>query len=115
MATMTKMTSSEQLHEALHSSDSKALLIFKHSTRCPISAAAYRQVENYLNGQPNEQVDYALIDVIANRPVSNEAADTLGVKHESPQVILVRQGKPVWHTSHSLITTDELAGRLDGL
>lgn len=115
MVTMTKMTSSEQLHGAVKSSDSKALLIFKHSTRCPISAAAYRQVEDYLKGRPNEQVNYALIDVIANRPVSNEAAETLGVKHESPQVILVQQGKPVWHTSHSQITAEALAGKLGGV
>lgn len=115
MATMTKMTSSEQLHDAVKSSDSKALLIFKHSTRCPISAAAYRQVEVYLNGQPNEQVDYALIDVIANRPVSIEAAEALSVKHESPQVILVKQGKPVWHTSHSQITAKSLTGKLSGV
>ncbi|KKO52193.1 bacillithiol system redox-active protein YtxJ [Paenibacillus sp. DMB20] len=115
MATMTKMTTSEQLRTALESTDRKALLIFKHSTRCPISSGAYEQVTSYLNNQPNEQVDYALIDVIEHRPVSNEAAEALGVKHESPQVILVRQGEQVWHTSHSQITAETLRGKLNGL
>lgn len=115
MATMTKMTTNEQLRTALESSHQKALLLFKHSTRCPISAGAYDQVASYLKNQPNEQVDYALIDVVADRQISNEAAETLNVKHESPQVILVRQGAPVWHTSHSHITAEALRGNLDSL
>lgn len=115
MATMTKMTKNEQLLNALESSNQKALLLFKHSTRCPISARAYEEVTAYLQSQPNEQVDYAMIDVIADRSLSNEAAESLNVKHESPQVILVRQGAPVWHTSHSHITTEALRGKLDSL
>ncbi|UNK20213.1 bacillithiol system redox-active protein YtxJ [Paenibacillus sp. N3/727] len=115
MATMTKMTTNEQLRTALESTHQKALLLFKHSTRCPISAGAYEEVTAYLQNHPNEQVDYAMIDVVADRPVSNEAADVLSVKHESPQVIVVRQGAPVWHTSHSHITAEALRGKLDSL
>lgn len=115
MATMTKMTTSEQLRTALDSSHQKALLLFKHSTRCPISARAYEEVTAYLQNHPNEQVDYALIDVVADRPVSNDAAEVLSVEHESPQVIVIRQGAPVWHTSHSHITTEALRSKLDSL
>lgn len=115
MATMTKMTTNEQLLDALEASNQKALLLFKHSTRCPISARAYEQVTAYLKDQPNEQVKYAMIDVIADRALSNEVAESLNIKHESPQVILVRQGAPVWHTSHSHITTEALRGNLDKL
>ena len=115
MATMTKMTSSEQLINLLESTRFKPLLLFKHSTRCPISAEAYEEVTAYLQDRPNEEVQYALIDVINDRPVSNEISEKLSVKHESPQVILVKDGKPVWHTSHSRITAHELHGRLNGL
>lgn len=115
MATMTKMTTNEQLLNALDSSNQRAVLLFKHSTRCPISARAYEEVSAYLQNQPNEQLDYAMIDVIADRPVSNEAAESLNIKHESPQVILVIQGAPVWHISHSHITTEVLRGKLDSL
>lgn len=115
MATMTKMTTNEQLLNTLDSSNQRAVLLFKHSTRCPISARAYEEVSAYLQNQPNEQLDYAMIDVIADRPVSNEAAESLNIKHESPQVILVIQGAPVWHISHSHITTEALRGKLDSL
>ncbi|WP_106768214.1 bacillithiol system redox-active protein YtxJ [Paenibacillus faecalis] len=115
MATMTKMTTSEQLRTALESSHQKALLLFKHSTRCPISAGAYEEITAYLQNDPNEQLDYALIDVVSDRPVSNEAAEVLSIKHESPQVIVVKQGAPVWHTSHSHITTEALRSKLNSL
>ena len=115
MATMTKMTTSEELRKALEFTNLKPLLLFKHSTRCPISAHAYEEVTAYLPARPNEEIQYAIIDVINDRPVSNEVSEMLSVKHESPQVILVKDGKPVWHTSHSRITARELRGQLDGL
>ncbi|GAB6990540.1 bacillithiol system redox-active protein YtxJ [Paenibacillus pini] len=108
MATMTKLTTSEQLHTALEASKDKPLLLFKHSTRCPISAGAYQEVMSYLKDQPNEAVEYGLIHVVEDRPVSLEVADLIGVQHQSPQVILIRNQKPIWHTSHSNITSDAL-------
>ncbi|KOP64073.1 general stress protein [Bacillus sp. FJAT-18019] len=115
MATLTKMNTIEELHSMLESSELKPLLLFKHSTRCPISTGAYREVQAYLQNDPNEQVHYVLIDVIADRQVSNQAAETLSVKHESPQVILVKAGAPVWHTSHSHITAEALKTQLAGI
>ncbi|GIP25248.1 hypothetical protein J23TS9_03780 [Paenibacillus sp. J23TS9] len=113
MATMTKLTTSDQLQTALEASKDKPLLLFKHSTRCPISAGAHQQVMSYLQKEPNEAVEYALIHVVEDRPVSLEAADVLGVQHESPQVILVKNQAPVWHTSHSHITVDALKQHLE--
>ncbi|MWV45165.1 bacillithiol system redox-active protein YtxJ [Paenibacillus sp. HJL G12] len=114
MATMTKLTTSEQLQTALEASKDKPLLLFKHSTRCPISAGAYQQVMSYLQNEPNEAVEYGLIHVVEDRPVSLETADILGIQHESPQVILVKNQAPVWHTSHSHITADALKQHLEG-
>ncbi|MGP0585890.1 bacillithiol system redox-active protein YtxJ [Paenibacillus timonensis] len=104
MSTWMRIQSIQELNDALVRSSSQPLLLFKHSTRCPISAGAHKEAEAYLNGTPREDVTYGLIYVIENRDVSNEAAERLGVKHESPQAILIKEGQAVWHTSHSKIT-----------
>ncbi|WP_225999586.1 bacillithiol system redox-active protein YtxJ [Paenibacillus sp. BJ-4] len=112
MATMTKMTTVQQLNSALEASSDKPLLLFKHSTRCPISSGAYQEMESYLQAAPNESIEYGIIYVVEDRPVSNEAADRLQVKHESPQAILIKDGEAVWHTSHSNITARTLHDHL---
>ncbi|MGF7049202.1 bacillithiol system protein YtxJ [Paenibacillus sp. DS2015] len=112
MATMTRLTTNEQLQSALEASGDKPLLIFKHSTRCPISSRANEEVMSYLKDQPNESIEYAIIYVVEDRALSNEAASIVGIKHESPQVILLHAGKPSWHTSHSHITSDALKEQL---
>ncbi|AWB45195.1 bacillithiol system redox-active protein YtxJ [Paenibacillus sp. CAA11] len=108
MPAMTRITSIEELQNTLDASVEQPLLLFKHSTRCPISAGAHGQVTAYLHGHPNENAIYGLIHVVEDRPVSLEAASLLGVKHESPQVILVKNRKAVWDTSHSRITAEAL-------
>lgn len=112
MADMTKMTSIEQLNSAVEATEDQPLLLFKHSTRCPISSNAYQEMNDYLHNNANENVKYGIIYVVEDRPVSNEAAEKLGVKHESPQAILIKKGIPVWHTSHSDITRATLTNVL---
>ncbi|MNJ64911.1 hypothetical protein D3C77_608960 [compost metagenome] len=102
----------EELAEEVEASSQQPLLLFKHSTRCPISSRAHREVEAYLSRTPNEAVTYGLIYVVEDKAVSNAAADRLAVKHESPQAILVTNGQAVWHRSHSDITTEALEGIL---
>ncbi|MEC2344105.1 bacillithiol system redox-active protein YtxJ [Paenibacillus barengoltzii] len=108
MSKWMRIQSIQEPNDALERSASQPLLLFKHSTRCPISAGAHKEAEAYLNGTPREDVTYGLIYVIENRDVSNEAAERLGVKHESPQAILIKDGQAVWHTSHSKITKSTL-------
>lgn len=108
MASVTQMTTTDQLQEALNHTTQKPLLVFKHSTRCPISAGAYNEFKSYLESSPSEDVDYGLVYVVENRDVSNAVAESLQLKHESPQVILVKNGEPVWNTSHSKITVSSL-------
>lgn len=112
MATMTKMNTVQQLTTALEASSDKPLLIFKHSTRCPISSGAYQEMESYLQAAPNENIEYGIIYVVEDRPVSDEAANRLHVKHESPQAILIKDGEAVWYTSHSNITAHTLQDHL---
>lgn len=113
MFSMIRITSIEELNSFLDHSSQKPLLLFKHSTRCPISAAAHREVETYLNDSPNAEVTYGLIYVVEDREVSNEAADRLNVQHASPQVVLVKDGQSVWNTSHSALTSNALKGILN--
>jgi monothiol bacilliredoxin len=76
--------------------------LFKHSTTCPISAAARTEVEAYEKAHPRD--DIGLLLVLENRPASERAATVLGVKHESPQIFLLRNGKVLWHASHGEVT-----------
>jgi bacillithiol system protein YtxJ len=81
-------------------------LIFKHSTRCTISAAAAEEVSRFADAHPEVPVYRVL--VIESRPVSNAIAERLGVPHASPQAILVRGGKAAFSVSHFDITLEAL-------
>ena len=94
----------EDLAAALERSEHGPVALFKHSTRCPISAAAYRQVEAYLAGNSGGAFPFYLVKVIEARPVSNAIADRLGVSHQSPQLIFVKCKQAYWTQSHGGIT-----------
>lgn len=102
----------EQWERALENSGSKPLLVFKHSTSCPISAGAHDELDRYLAARSELPVDVAIVHVIEERPVSNAIAETLQIQHKSPQAILVRDGKPVWDESHWRITSEFLTERV---
>ena len=82
-------------------------LLFKHSTRCGASLRALREVEAYETSA--NAVDVYLLDVIADRHLAREVAERIGVRHESPQAILLEDGVPRWHASHGTIRTGVLA------
>jgi bacillithiol system protein YtxJ len=84
------------------------LLFFKHSTACPVSAAAYRRMAEYLTTRPAGGPPLYWVKVIESRPVSNALAERLGVKHQSPQVLLVKKGAALWHASHSAISPESI-------
>ncbi len=82
-------------------SEKSAILIFKHSTRCSISAMAMDRLERHWELM---KVDPYLLDVIQFRKLSDEIALRFKVKHESPQVILLTKGKVIYHASHMAIS-----------
>jgi bacillithiol system protein YtxJ len=96
-----------QLAEISENSFSKPVLIFKHSTRCSVSIMAKRSFENDWNLDPDAVSTYFL-DLISYRSVSNKIAEQFGVEHQSPQIILVKNGNAVYHVSHSDIDFKEL-------
>jgi bacillithiol system protein YtxJ len=79
------------------------VVLFKHSTTCPISARAHRQMSKLDGGAVGE---VAMVVVQHARSVSDEIARRTGVRHESPQAFILRGGKAVWHASHFDITAD---------
>jgi bacillithiol system protein YtxJ len=105
---MERLTNSHQLQHMLNRSGEEMVLLFKHSTVCPVSAAAHEELMRFTESEEAKRVRVGFIYVIEDRPVSNEAAQWLGVKHESPQALLVKNGKAVWYASHWNITTEAL-------
>jgi len=95
----TELTDIAQLMEIEAISNAKPVVIFKHSTRCSISRMALKQFEREYD--LNETVDAYFLDLIANRDVSNEIANKFSVYHESPQLILIKNGKAIYDVSHS--------------
>jgi bacillithiol system protein YtxJ len=80
--------------------------IFKHSTRCHISRAALRMFENELNLK--EEIAPYFLDLLEYRNVSNEIAIRFGVPHQSPQLIVIKDGKAIYNASHERIDAAEL-------
>ena len=95
----TELTDIAQLTEIEAISNEKPVIIFKHSTRCSISRMALKQFEREFD--LNETIDAYFLDLIAHRDISNEIASRFNVYHESPQLILIRNGKAVYDVSHS--------------
>ena len=99
-----------QLDEMVAFSNQKPALIFKHSTRCSVSRFALKQFENEFDSQ--DQVDTYFLDLLEYRDISNEIASRFGVYHQSPQLLLIKDGKSVYDVSHSDIDAGELKGKL---
>jgi bacillithiol system protein YtxJ len=83
--------------------------IFKHSTRCPISSEANRQITLLGGAEPDIPVYRVL--VIENRAASDAVTEKLGIPHASPQAILVKDGAAAWSASHHDITAEALRER----
>jgi bacillithiol system protein YtxJ len=99
-----ELTTKEALQMALDRSDQGPIALFKHSTRCPISASAYHQVARYLEESGGDHIPFYLVKVVEARDISNAVAETLGVKHQSPQLIAVNCKRAYYNVSHGAIT-----------
>ncbi len=80
--------------------------LLKHSRTCPVSAAALAEVEAYERSHARDAI--GLVVVQDNRAASDLVAAAWRVKHESPQLFLVKDGRPIWHASHGGITQDAM-------
>ncbi len=104
------ITDVESFEELMNRSHNAPVVVFKHSTTCPISAAAYQEMSRF-------DGDVALIEVQRARNLSKEIEQKTGVAHESPQVLVLRNGKAVWDASHWKVKADavrEAVNNADG-
>jgi bacillithiol system protein YtxJ len=104
------LTNLDQLNEIVALSNEKPVVIFKHSTRCSISRFALKQFENEFDSA--DATDTYFLDLIEHRDVSNEIANRFKVVHQSPQLLLIKNGQSVYDVSHSDIDAKDLADRL---
>jgi monothiol bacilliredoxin len=97
----------DQLNNIEQASHSKPIVIFKHSTRCSISGFALRQFEKDYN-IPTENMDLYFLDLLSHRNISNEIAARFGVGHQSPQIVVIKNGKAIYDASHENIHAEDL-------
>ncbi|RAV28728.1 bacillithiol system redox-active protein YtxJ [Sinomicrobium soli] len=104
------LVSLSQLDEVVKESTEVPVLIFKHSTRCGISRMAYKNFEREMDAGAPVKLYY--LDILNHRDVSGAVAERFGVIHESPQLLLLRNGKVVYNESHGAITAGKLLEQL---
>jgi bacillithiol system protein YtxJ len=99
------LTTEDQLILIKEKSFSIPQVIFKHSTRCSTSSMVLNRLER---ADTPATIDFYYLDLLAHRNISNKIAEDFQVYHESPQVLLIRNGECVYDESHMAITMDEL-------
>jgi bacillithiol system protein YtxJ len=101
------LTDLGQLNEIIELSNQQPVLIFKHSTRCSISRFALKNFENEYDFSEEELQAYFL-DLLEYRSISNEIANRFEVKHQSPQILLIKDGKCIYQESHDGVEVSSL-------
>jgi thioredoxin 1 len=97
----------QSLDAAIAESCERPVLLFKHSRFCGVSCEALDELQLHID-RTDSATAYKMITVQTHRPVSDAAARLLGLRHETPQAILLRDGKMVWNASHFRITALQL-------
>jgi bacillithiol system protein YtxJ len=108
MENLTPLHDVDALELAIAESQQRPVLLFKHSRYCGVSCEALDELQAHIGGQSREGVAYKVITVQTHRNVSDAVAKRLGIRHETPQAILLRDGKAVWNASHFRITASQL-------
>ena len=93
----------QSLDAAIAESCERPVLLFKHSRQCGVSCEALDELQAHVEGS-DAGVAYKMITVQTHRSVSDAASERLGLRHQTPQAILLRDGKMVWSVSHFRIT-----------
>lgn len=100
-ANFIKVNTTEELDGLFEKSSEQPVFLFKHSLTCPISAGVFQIVSGI-------DADVHLVVVQHSRDISNELAEKTGIRHESPQAIILKDGKPVYHASHYDVTARDV-------
>lgn len=105
------LASIAEVEELVEQSRTVPCLIFKHSTRCSISSFAKNRLEQDWD-LSQTKIQPFFLDLIAHRDVSNFVAHHFAIEHESPQVLLIDQGRVIYDASHLAITVDDIRNQL---
>ena len=108
---LTSLQGLDELDRLIADSQAQPVLLFKHSYTCGISAEALDELIAHLS-EDNAAVRYAMVTVQTHRELSNAVSTRLGVRHETPQALLLRNGRVVWSASHFRVNADSLAKAL---
>jgi bacillithiol system protein YtxJ len=103
----TTISSAHDIAAIIERSHSIPCLILKHSTTCPISSMAKNRLEKQWD-LPADRMEAYYLDLLRHRELSNAIAREFGVRHESPQVLVIKDGKCVYDASHLDIRVNEL-------
>ncbi len=87
--------------------DTPVAVLYKHSPTCGLSSMALDEVSAFSSDHPD--IPVYLVDVLSQRPLSNEIESTLGIRHESPQAFVLRDGVVAWHGSHRRVQRGTLS------
>lgn len=100
---MKELQTSSDWKNVLEQSKETLIFVLKHSTTCPVSSTAYRAFDEFTTDIPKY-----FLRIQDNRPVSNEIESDLGIRHESPQLFLLKEGKALWQATHYAISKSEM-------
>ena len=108
-----KIITIEDLENVKNESNTIPILIFKHSTRCSISSTALDRFERaWAKNLENKNVKPYYLDLIANRDISNTISKQFSVQHESPQLLLIKNGESIYDESHYDISLDDVLEKI---
>ena len=107
-----KLNNATTLEEIKKTSFDKPVMLFKHSTTCSISATALNRLERSWKPEEMTGIDPYYLDLLNHRDISQTIAKTFDVVHESPQILLIKDGKCVYHNSHLGINYQELKTKI---
>lgn len=114
MSQLEELLDVDQLETVWELSQEKPVLLFKQSTTCPVSAEAFEQFQTFISENSTDLASF-FVKVRETRPVSDEIAEKLDVRHQSPQILLIKDGKSKWDASHMKITVESISEALSNI
>jgi bacillithiol system protein YtxJ len=114
MGRLQHLRTPESVRAAFDASERAPVFIFKHSTACGLSDQAHREFRAFLASAP-EGFGYYRLDVLEARAASDLVEELAGVRHESPQVLVLWRSRCVWHASHRGVRESALSAKVEDL
>lgn len=102
-----ELVSAEEVDVVLMASNSKIQVIYKHSYSCGICYRAKNSIEK-ISGEDASGAEFHMVDVIQERSISKYIAEKTGITHESPQMLILKDGEVIWHASHFNVKLENL-------